>query len=156
MLNLYESILKSTGAGAFRFTDDMLVRYGKTSFGSTEEIDCFSKQFDLRKMMKDLNITKAETESKVDVIWKTLCHIKTGKTWKEAQKALIHGFIWDGPEDKFFKDIFKDYLINPKDFDFFCYTEDKPDEIYIATHDHKGGKGGKSRGLFTIKPNFLT
>ena len=151
MLNLYETILKSTGVGAFRFTNDMLVRYGKTSFGSTEEIDCFSKQFDLQKMMKDLNITKAETESKVDVIWKTLCHIKTGKTWKEAQKALVHPFIWDGPEDKFFKDIFKGYLLSPDKFDFFCYTEEKPEEIYVATHEKRGGKSATTRALFTFK-----
>lgn len=150
MLNLYETILKSTGAGAFKFTQDMLVRVNGNKYP-----DDFKTQFDIDKMVKDFGKAPVE-QTPQRIIWNSLCHIKTSKTWKEAQKALIHGFIWDGPEDKFFKDIFKDYLINPKDFDFFCYTEDKPDEIYIATHEHKGGKGGNSRWLFTIKPNFLT
>lgn len=143
MLNLYESILKSTGAGAFKFTPDMLVRLGHSTSG-------FNTQFDVEKMRHDFNIPDIKEDN--GIIWNALCHIKTGKTWKEAQKALIHGFIWDGPEDKFFKDIFKGYLLCPDSFDFFCYTEEeRPGEIYVATHEKRGGKSATTRALFTFK-----
>jgi len=143
MRNLYESILKSTGAGAFHFTNDMLVRLGHSKSG-------FGTQFNLEKMKRDFDIPDIKEDN--GIIWYVLCHVKSNKTHKEAQKALVHSFIWDGPEDKFFKDMFKGYLLSPDKFDFFCYTEDEvPGEIYVATHEKQGGKGGTSRALFTIK-----
>ena len=145
MLNLYESILKSTGAGAFKFTNDMLVRVNGNKYP-----DDFKTQFDIDKMVRDFGKAPVE-QTPQRIIWNALVHIKTSKTEKETRKALIHSFIWDGPEDKYFKDVFKGYLIDPENFDFFCYTEDKEDELYIATHDKKGGKGGSTRHLFTIK-----
>lgn len=143
MKTLYESILKSTGAGAFKFTPEMLVRLGHSTSG-------FDTQFNVEKMRYDFNIPDIKEDN--GIIWDALCHIKTGKTWKEAQKALVHSFIWDGPEDKFFKDIFKGYLLSPDKFDFFCYTEEeRPGEIYVATHEKRGGKSATTRALFTFK-----
>ena len=141
MKTLFESILKSTGAGAFKFTPEMLVRLGHSTSG-------FADKFDLKKMVDDFDIK--QTISQNDIIWQALCHISTGKTKKEAQKALIHPFEWNGPEEPFFKDVFKDYLINPKKFDFFCYTEDDQKEVYVATHEKNNGKGGASQPLFTL------
>ena len=132
MKTLFESILKSTGAGAFKFTPDMLVRLGHSTSG-------FADKFDIK-----------QTISQNDIIWQALCHISTGKTKKDAQKALIHPIEWDGPEEPFFKDVFKDYLIDPKKFDFFCYTEDDRKEVYVATHEKNNGKGGASQPLFTL------
>lgn len=140
MKTLYESILKSTGAGAFHFTNDMLVKLGNSKSG-------FDTQFDLKKMKRDFDILDIKEDN--GIIWDALCHIKTSKTKKETREALIHSFIWDDPADKYFKDVFKGYLVNPDHFDFFCY-EDKEDELYIATHDKGGGKSGSTRHLFTI------
>ena len=139
MRSLYESILSSTKSGEFRFTPDMLVSSGHSMSG-------FSTQFDLEKMVKDFKIKT--TTSQRDIIWEALCQIKTGKTKKEAIKALVHKFEWNGPEEPFFKDIFKDYLINPKDFDFFSYI--KGNELYIATHMKNSASPGASRPLFSL------
>ena len=136
MKSLYESILSSTKSGEFRFTPDMLVRFGHSIQ--------FTTQFDLEKMVKNFKIKP--TLSQGDIIWQALCQLKTGKTKKEAIKALVHKFEWNGPEEPFFKDIFKDYLINPTKFDFFSYSEDDRKEVYIATHE----KTGASRELFTL------
>lgn len=72
------------------------------------------------------------------------------KQKKDAQKVLIHPFEWNGPEEPFFKDVFKDYLIEPKKFDFFCYTEDDQKEVHVATHEKNNGKSGASQPLFTL------
>lgn len=142
MKTLYESILKSTGAGAFHFTNDMLVKLGNSKSG-------FDAQFDLEKMKRDFDIPDIKEDN--GIIWDALCHIKTDKTRKEAQKALVHDFVWDGPEDKFFKDIFKGYLINENDFDFFASDAEqfKGETVTIGTHEKTGKL--KSRILFTIR-----
>ena len=141
MKTLFETILSSTGSGAFKFTPEMLVRLGHSTSG-------FADKFDLKKMVDDFHIKP--TLSQNDIIWQALCHINTGKTKREAQKALVHHFVWDGPEEPFFKDVFKDYLIDPKKFDFFCYTEDERDEVYIATHEKNNAKASSSQALFTL------
>lgn len=146
MKSLFETILKSTGSGAFKFTNDMLVRLGHSTSG-------FNTQFDLKKMIDDFHIKP--TSSHGDIIWQALCHINTGKTTKETIKALVHPFEWNGPEEPYFKDVFKDYLIEPKKFDFFCYTEDDRKEIYVATHEKNNGKSGASRALFTLDLNKI-
>ena len=144
MRSLYESILSSTKSGEFRFTPDMLVSFSNSMSG-------FTTQFDLEKMVKDFKIK--HTLSQGNIIWRALCQMKTGKTKKEAIKALVHRFEWNGPEEPFFKDIFKDYLINPKDFDFFSYLED--DKVCIATHLKNSASADASRQLFTLDLNKI-
>ena len=85
------------------------------------------------------------------MIWEALCNMPPKFTEKEARKALIHSFKWNGSEDEFFKKIFKGYLINENDFDFFVSdTEQFHEEtITVATHERTGKH--TSRTLFTIR-----
>jgi len=146
MKSLYESILKSTKSGAFRFTDEMLVE--------VNEPNVFVTQFNLLKLKTDWCAKKSKDDnsrSDAKLIWEALCNMPPKFTEKEARKALVHKFEWSGPEDEFFKTIFKGYLINENDFDFFVSDSEQFnfETITVATHERTGKH--ISRNLFTIR-----
>lgn len=146
MNTLYETILSSTCSGAFKFTDEMLVEVNKANV--------FVTQFNLLKLKTNWCAKKSKdgnSRSDAKLIWEALCNMPPKFTEKEARKALIHKFEWHGPEDEFFKTIFKGYLINENDFDFFVSDSEQFDgaTITVATHEKIGRH--TTRTLFTIR-----
>ena len=147
MLNLYETILKSTESGAFKFTDKMLVEVNKANV--------FVTQFNIFKLKTDWCAKKSKDGNSrwdAELIWEALCNMPSKFTKKEAKRALVHKFGWyQGPEDEFFKTIFKGYLINENDFTFYVSDTEQfqGETITVGTYEKTGRH--TTRALFTIK-----